>query len=69
MSTYLERLQEHAELLRLRERERRRARDGWTRIPGNKPHATIEDAALLLGSPCFEEFRDADGVNWMRRIG
>jgi hypothetical protein len=68
MSTYLERLLARDRAARQRERERRRTRDGWTRIPDNKPHATNEDAAAVLGSPCYEEFRDADGVNWMRRV-
>jgi hypothetical protein len=68
MSNYLERLQARDDVMRQRERERRRARDGWTRIPGNKTHATSEEVAVLLGTPCYEEFRDAEGVNWMRRI-
>ena len=53
---------------RIEQRERRRTRDGWVRIPDNKVVPTLEEAFSALKSPCYEVFRDAEGTNWMRKV-
>jgi hypothetical protein len=53
---------------RRKQLERRRARQGWIAVPGNKPQPTLDEVSALLGSPCYEVFKDADGFHWMRRL-
>ena len=53
---------------RIEQRERRRSRDGWVRIPENKVTPTLDEAFAALRSPCYEVFRDAEGINWMRKV-